>query len=73
MAQSSVSQSFRDELNMFLTRRRHAPPHVHRCTECYEDEACGLDCTTDLEEGEAVPRGGYDVCGLCRPPQEQRS
>lgn len=45
-------------------------PHVHRCPECYEDDACGLDCathytTTDEDERRGLRRGDACVCGLC--------
>ncbi len=56
-----------DDLYAFLDRPRGARPHFHACTECYEDEACGLDCTTDEDEDNpAVQRGGFGVCSLCK-------
>ena len=61
------ARALADDLYAFLDRPRGARPHFHACTECYEDEACGLDCTTDEDEDNpAVQRGGFGVCSLCK-------
>lgn len=56
-----------EEIGHFLARPRPAPPHVHRCPECYEPEPCGLDCTIepDLALDAGTPCGGYLVCSAC--------
>lgn len=57
-----------EEIGNFLARPRHAPPHVHRCPECYEPEACGLDCSVDndLALDNGTPCGGYMICSACK-------
>ena len=57
-----------DDLRAFRDRARHAPPHVHRCPECYEPEACGLDCDIepDLMLDNGMPCGSCLVCSGCR-------
>lgn len=59
--------TFRDHLYSFLRRRRHAPPHVHRCPVCYGHEACGMDCAIepDLELDDGAPCASFEVCSAC--------
>lgn len=38
-------------------------PHMHWCTQCYEDHPCSLECTDHPEHG---PSHGYPVlCETC--------
>lgn len=38
--------------------------HVHSCPLCYEDEACALSCSVDVDD-DGRPRGACCVCGAC--------
>ena len=66
--------TFRDEIYGFLRRRKHAPPHVHRCPRCYGHEACGMDCAIepDLQLDNGTPCGDYEVCSACARWERER-
>jgi hypothetical protein len=53
---------------------RRAPPHVHRCPECYEAWPCGADCAIepDLALDNGLPCGAYCVCPSCEKGGEVR-
>ncbi|MGE5203016.1 MAG: hypothetical protein ACM3O6_13225 [Acidobacteriota bacterium] len=67
LAAPASEVTFRDEVYGFLRRRRHAPPHVHRCPVCYGVEVCGLDCAIepDMELDNGTPCASFEVCSAC--------
>lgn len=63
-----ATRDFSDDVRIFRDRRRRAPAHYHGCPECYEPEACTMDCTIepDLGEHKGCAMGAYDLCSTCR-------
>ena len=40
-------------------------PHYHACPECYEDEACTMDCTVEHDLSFDKPMGHHAKCSRC--------